>query len=111
MAAGAVEDPRAVELLQHLAQGECAAVLPDDCVRNRTAGGLVPEDRGLALIRNADGLDLGGRDSGSIDNLLQGVDRDLEDLRRVVLDPAGLRVVLGKLSRCCRHDLAVVINE
>ena len=44
-----------------------AAVLPDDGVVDRLAGLAVPDDDGLALVGDADGRDVLGRDAGLLD--------------------------------------------
>ena len=48
------------------------AALPDDGVVDRLAGDLIPDDRGLALVGDADGGDVGG----SRADLLHGLDSD-----------------------------------
>ena len=75
------------------------AALPDDGVVDGLTGDLIPDDRGLALVGDADGGDIGG----SCADLLHGLDSYAKlrgpDLICVVLDPAGFRKVLGN-SRC-----------
>ena len=48
-------------LAQRLAQWRGAAILPDNRVVNRLAGGALPDHRGLALIGDADAGDVAGR--------------------------------------------------
>ena len=70
-----------------------APVLPHDRGRDRTAGGAVPEDRRLALVRDRDGLD-------AVEPCLGcGGEHALPDLVRVVLDPTRLRKVLAAARR------------
>ena len=60
--AGLGRDRRLVALgLQLRADVGGAAVLPDDGAVDRPAGGAVPDDRGLALVGDADGGDVLGR--------------------------------------------------
>ena len=67
-----------------------ARVLPDDGVVPGTPGLGVPDDRGFALVRDADGREIGGRQAGAVES---AGDRFVDaggDLQRIVLDPAGL---------------------
>ena len=73
-----------------------AAVLPDDRIAVGHAGGAVPGDDGLALVRDADRADPVATDLA--DHVVQRVDDGIPDLLGVVLDPAGLGVVLGELA-------------
>ena len=43
-----------------VAKGGGAAVLPDNCVVDRLAGGAIPDDCGFALVGDADGGDVPG---------------------------------------------------
>ena len=45
--------------------GRADPALPDDRVGDRAAGRALPEDHGLALVRDADGGDVGRRDAGA----------------------------------------------
>ncbi len=47
--------------LQRLAELRCAAILPDDGVVNALAGVTVPDQRGFALIRDANSRNVSGR--------------------------------------------------
>ena len=95
---GARCDQGLVSLLSQCGAGvRGAPVLPDDCIVDGAAGRAVPDDRGLALIGDADrgdvlrpGADLGerrayGRKGGRPDRL------------GIVLDQAGGRIDLGQL--------------
>ena len=75
-----------------------AAVLPDERAVQRLAGRGVPDADRLALVGDADGLQLPGRDAGVVERLARDRLRDRPDLRGVVLDPAGLREVLRELA-------------
>ena len=70
-----------------------AAVLPDDGVVDRVAGGAVPDEGGFALVGDADGGDAGvGLGQGGAG----GGEGGGPEVCRVVLDPAGVGVVLGE---------------
>ena len=88
-----------------------AGVLPDDRVVDGLAGVLVPDDRGLTLVGDADGGHVAAGDVG----LGHGLRRDLAGVLphfcRVVLDPAGLGEDLLVLHLRDRDDLAVVVED
>lgn len=108
LAAEAVLADVAPELL---AQGVGAGVLPDDGVVDGLTGVLVPEQRRLALVGDADGLDVVAGDAG----LGDGSGDDLLDVRpdlvRVVLDPARLREDLLVLLLVDGDDPAVLVEH
>ena len=79
-----------------LHHGRRAAALPDDGVHDGLAGGAVPHDGGLALVGDADRIDLGGVHVRGHDELGERAQLRRENVLRVVLDPAGLRVDLGE---------------
>ena len=81
-------------LAQPGAQPFCAAVLPDDGVVDRTAGGALPDHDCLALIGDPDGCDVGEAVASFLNGRLERGDGRLEDLFGVVLDPAVPRIVL-----------------
>src|SRR5699024_7880027 len=86
-------------------------VLPDDRVVDRFAGVLVPDDRGLALVGDADRGDVALAQrcpgQGQTDHLA-GVPPDLQ---RIVLHPAGLRQDLLVLDLPGLHDLTGVVED
>jgi hypothetical protein len=63
----------------------------------RFAAGAVPEDGRLALVGDADGGDPAGGDALSRRTLRGDGELRLPDVVGVVLDPAGLRIVLRVL--------------
>ena len=69
-------------LAQRVADGGGAAVLPDDGVVDRPAGGAVPQHGGLALVGDADGGNVGGAAAGRRQGLAQGLDAVRPNLRR-----------------------------
>ena len=84
-------------LIQALAQGGGAAVLPDDGVVDGSAGSAVPEDDRLALVGDAEGGDAGAGGEAGVDESLAGGGQDSgPDFFRVVLYPAGAGVDLGE---------------
>ena len=83
--------------LQLVANSRRAPALPDDGIAHRFAGGLFPNHRGLALVGDADGGNLGGTHTGFVEHFARYATLAAPDLHRIVLDPAGLRVNLGKL--------------
>ena len=80
-------------------------VLPDDRSTWRAQRLAVPEQHGLALVGDADGTQLGRVDL--VERRPRGLQRRLPDLLRGVLDPAGIREVLGELLVAARRDPAV----
>ncbi len=77
------------------AQFRGAPVLPDDRVMDRAAGGALPQDRGLALVGDADRGDRTVRGGGGF---AAGGKDAAPDLLGIMLDPARLRVELGQFD-------------
>ncbi len=75
----------------------CAAVLPDDRVVDRTSRPSLPDDRGLALVGDSNGAQLGRADSCVSECGLGSHADAREDLLGIVLDPARLREELCDL--------------
>src|SRR3569832_700467 len=71
--------------------------LPHDRVVDGLAGLAIPQDRGLALARDADRRDRLRIDS--FQRLAERVEDRAPDVFRIVLDPAGLRIDLTKLLK------------
>ena len=88
-----------------------AAVLPDDGIAHRLAGGAVPDDGGLALVGHADGGDILrfqpglGKRFGEYRNLRA------PNLLRIVLDPTRRRKMLGKRLLGDADRLAMAIEN
>ena len=78
------------EGLEFLANVRGTAALPDDGVIHGLTRLLLPEEGRLALVRDADGLDLVGLDLGRRDSPLGRRELGRPYLLRIVLDPAGL---------------------
>ena len=89
-----------------------AAVLPDDGRRHGSAGGAIPQHRGLALVGDADGghevVDGG---AGARHHLRDRRGLRGPDLLGVVLHPARAGEVLGELALRRGDDAAVVIEQ
>ncbi|GMA86562.1 hypothetical protein GCM10025868_18120 [Angustibacter aerolatus] len=93
------------------AQPVGAGVLPDDRVVHGLAGGAVPHDRRLALVRDAHGGDLAGRHVGGRQRVRHHLAGARPDLRRVVLDPAGAGQDLAVLLLRDGGHRAVVVEQ
>ena len=99
-------------LAQGLAGRFGTAVLPDDGLMNRLAGFAVPNDRGFPLVGNADGAHLGRANARFGQRLARRGQLGAPDFQRIVLDPAGLGVVLGKfLLRHRNHAAPHIKND
>ena len=91
------------ELLIETAATQCRAdvrgtpALPHDGVVHGLAGALVPHNRRLALVGDSDGSQGIGVDTAVLQRLPHGCKGRCPDLLGVVLDPAGLRIMLRKL--------------
>src|SRR5262249_22330571 len=88
-----------------------APVLPDDRVVDRRAGRAVPNDRRLALGRDADRRDVARPQLRVRERLPPGRELRLPELVWGVLDPAGLRVDLPELALRHRDDVALRIEH
>ena len=114
---GTTTEAIARELLQHKGLRvitnnlNVAAILPDDRVVDGLAGGPVPHQRGLALVGDADGGDVRRRQAGLGERLARGGELRREDLLRIVLHPAGLRIDLAELALRHRDDAASSVED
>jgi hypothetical protein len=88
-----------------------APVLPDDRRMERLAGRRIPADDGLALAGDADRLELPGPHARVVERLAGHRVRDVPDLRRIVLDPAGPREVLRELAVGAADQLALQVEH
>jgi len=88
-----------------------AAVLPDDRAGQRPAAAAAPQHGGLALVGDADGADVARAQARAGDGLARGVELGGPDLLGVVLDPAGLRVVLAQLALREGDDAALGVED
>ena len=90
-------------LAQLLAESCRPSVLPDDR-RTGPECSAVPEDDGLPLIRDADA---GRRRDGARQSLARASRAAFQISFGLVLDPACLRKILGKLSVATRLHMGV----
>ena len=86
-------------------------VLPDERVVERAPGAAVPQERGLALIRDADRREVGGRKPLRRERVGDDGFRIPPDLLGIVLDMARRRIDLGVLALRHRHHGAVAIED
>src|SRR3546814_18960228 len=70
----------------------------DDRRVNRLAGCTVPQHGGLALVGDAECIDLVGGEAGIGERPLHAGHRVVPDVHRIVLDPAGLRERLRQFA-------------
>ncbi len=88
-----------------------AGVLPDDGVADGESSIFVPENRGFALIGDADG----GQILGLQDILLHGLADDVlgatPDFFGVMFHPTGRRIDLFVLLLCLRDDAAGAVKD
>ena len=96
------------ELVAHLGG---PAVLPDDGGVDGLPRPAVPHHGGLALVGDADGRDVAGRDVQAGDGLAGHADLRRPDLVRVVLDPARLRKNLPELPLRNREHAALPVED
>ena len=84
-----------------------AAILPDDRAVDGAAAGAVPQQRGFALIGDADGGDLARGGAGAAQRAAAGRKRRRPQVFGVVLDLAVGREMLRKLLLRKRRDRGV----
>ena len=94
-----------------IADGRRAAALPDDRVIDGLARILVPDDRRLALVRDADAGDVRRRQAALFKRLAHGEQLALEDDHRVMLDPARFRIDLREWILRQRYDVSLTIED
>ena len=75
------------------------------------AGAAVPNDRGFALVGDPDGGEIPRPGAGGVHGFGERRRLRSPDLLRVVLDPAGLRKVLGKFPLGRGDDTALGIEQ
>ena len=87
------------------------SILPHDRVVDRLTRLAIPYDRRLALVRNADRRDIAWPHVRPGKHLDGGRQLRGKDVDRVMLDPAGVRILLFELMLGDACDLALVIEE
>jgi hypothetical protein len=75
-----------------------AATLPDDGVVDGGSGATVPDHDGFALVGHGESRDGRGSAAGAFDDLEQHRELRLPENLGIVLDPARLRIDLGKFA-------------
>ena len=88
-----------------------AGVLPDDGVVDGFAGVAVPDESGLALVGDADGGDVGGKQVAGVEGFGDDEVGVAEDFKRVVLDPAGVGVDLAVFLLGAGDDVAGAVED
>jgi hypothetical protein len=96
---------------QAVAQSRRASILPDDRPVQRLAAVAIPQHGRFSLIGDADCGDLVRGDAMVAQHGARDGQLRFPDLGGVVLDPSGLRVVLGKLLLRERRDAAVASEK
>ena len=86
-------------------------VLPDDGVVVRAPRVLVPDQRGLALVGDAEAVQVRGGQALAVQRGLDHRGGPLPDLHRVVLDPAGLGQDLVVLELVAADFIAAVVED
>ena len=87
-----------------------AAALPDNGVVDGLARRLLPDDGRLALVGDADARDLSGK-AALAQRLRRHHALRAPDLKRVMLDPAGLGVYLRKIVLRLGDDAARLVKD
>ena len=96
---------------QRLAARGGPAALPDDGAVDRLPGLSVPDDRGLALIGDADRAHAAPGRPGFQERLRRDPDLRRPDLHRIVFDPSLAGKVLRELVRGGGDDPAALVKE
>ncbi len=81
-----------------------ATILPDDGAMDRASGAAVPQQRGFALIGDADSGDILGAGAGLAHGSPAGLERRRPEVLGLVLDLAAGRKMLGKFLLGERRD-------
>jgi hypothetical protein len=87
------------------------AVLPDDGVVDRLSRPSVPDDRGLALVGDADAGDVASLHPRPLHRRAHGRDRGGPDCFHIVLDLAGRRIDLVQLLLRARQRRERAIED
>src|SRR5206468_4079087 len=88
-----------------------AAILPDNRVPDRPARGALPDERGLALIGNADRGDVRRTDASFCERFVHYTRLRCPDFGCIVLDPSWLGEDLTELSLRSRGNGARTIEQ
>lgn len=85
---------------ERLASVDGAAVLSDDGLGDETPGPTVPDDRGFALVCDADGGDVASAQAGGCHRFIGGLQRSAPEIFGVMFDPVGLLIGIRELDLC-----------
>ena len=97
--AGALAHQRFVAvLLELLAEGCGAAVLPDNRAIDRGSGFAVPQNCGFALVGDPDTGEIFGSDIVAGQHGFADFERGLQQIIRFVFDPTRGRIMLGEIA-------------
>ena len=96
---------------QRLAHRRGAPVLPNQRTADRLAGGAVPQHGGFALVGDADGMELAGGDAGVVQHLMRHGELRLPDLVGIVLDMAGVWIILAEFPLGQPHHVAEMVEQ
>jgi hypothetical protein len=96
---------------QALAMSGGTPVLPDDGPVKGLPGVPVPDHGSFALIGDAHGRQGAGRKAGTLEHTFQTGQLGAPDLLRIMLDPAGLWIMLGELLLRHTVHLTQTIEE
>jgi hypothetical protein len=96
---------------QFLAQRPGALILPDDGAAHRLACFFIPEYSCIALIGDANGVDLFRSDAAIPQGLGHYLQTHFPDLLRVVFHPAQLRKVLSDLGKGRGDDICLSVED
>ena len=93
------------------AEGVGPRVLPHDGVVHGLAGVRIPDDRGLALICDADRDEVAHIEAAGIECAVHHFDDVAQNLARIVLDPTRPRKYLLVFFLADRHDATLLIKH
>ena len=98
-------------VLQPLHQRRGAAALPHDRIAEGLAGRALPEQRGFALIGDADGRNIVYVDPRFFHRELQRVQLTVQNVLRTMLHPAGLGINLRKFNAVRRDQIRMLVEH
>ena len=85
--------------------------LPDDGIVNRLPGLFIPNDGGFPLIGDTNSSYLGRVNTGFFQSFSQYTALGSPDFYCIVLNPAWLGIVLGKLLLCYANDVTIMVKD
>ena len=85
--------------------------LPYDCVINRTARVLIPNNSGFALVRDTDCCDIAGSKTGLLKSFLHNCRHAAPDLICIMLNPARVREILREFLLGNTNDFGVLVED